>query len=127
MTTKTAAQIEPGDVIVRAGRTPHRPITVTAVRATELVAGSYIVVYGFNAYNPEPRLIFRSLTPSLPIEVQDATGPAAAQLEAARAALAAYDDFSIELIGADGYPLIGGVERAAYVIEALRPLVEASN
>lgn len=45
-------------------------------------------------------------------------------LEAARAALLAYDDPSIEILDKDGYPLIGSVERAAYVIAALRKLTE---
>lgn len=44
--------------------------------------------------------------------------------ESARQALAAHDDPSIEVIGSDGYPLIGSVERAEWVIAQLRPVVE---
>ena len=44
--------------------------------------------------------------------------------DAARKALAAHDDPSIELIGSDGYPLTGSVERADWVIDQLRELAE---
>ena len=47
-----------------------------------------------------------------------------AQIDAARIALAAHLDYSIELIGWDGRRLLGSFARAEYIIEALRPLVE---
>lgn len=46
--------------------------------------------------------------------------------QAATAALAAHDDPSIEVVGADGYPLIGSVERMEWVISQLRPVIESA-
>jgi hypothetical protein len=43
---------------------------------------------------------------------------------AARGALEAYDNWT-ELIGADGHPLVGSVERADWLIAQLRPYVTA--
>lgn len=44
--------------------------------------------------------------------------------EEALAALDAYDDFNIEIIGDDGFPIIGSVERSAWVIKKLRAVIE---
>lgn len=46
------------------------------------------------------------------------------RFEAARLALAAHDDPSIAVTGADGFPLIGSVERAEWVIAQMRALAE---
>lgn len=50
-----------------------------------------------------------------------ATDPRSAALKA----LAAHDDPSIEILGADGFPLVGSVERSAWVIAQMRTLVES--
>jgi len=44
--------------------------------------------------------------------------------EQAQKILAAHDDPTIEIIGPDGYPLIGLVGRSEYIIERLRRLIE---
>lgn len=53
------------------------------------------------------------------------TTPSTDRHEAARAALAAHDDGLTELVGDDGHQLRGSLERAEYVIRALRAVVEA--
>ena len=47
--------------------------------------------------------------------------------ETAREALAAHDNPAIEVIGADGFPLIGAVGRSEWVIGRLRTLIEPSE
>lgn len=65
--TITADLLVPGDVIRKAGVTSHSPITVTEVRPITLV--NKVRVYGFNAANPEPRLMFRGISANLPVKV----------------------------------------------------------
>lgn len=65
--TVPARGLEPGMVITVAGRTSHPPITVTAVEPT--ITGT-VRVSGFNASNPEPRLMFRSLAGNLRMIVE---------------------------------------------------------
>ncbi len=62
MKTKLAKELIAGDVIVKAGRTPHFPITVTS---TNKVRDGLISVHGFNNRNKTPRLMFRHLEADL--------------------------------------------------------------
>ena len=88
-------------------------------------AGRAEVVYGRGwrrrsvpAETPE-QIAVRSIT----VPTTHATS-ASERYDAARKALAAFDDFNIEVIGDDGYELIGSVERSAWVIKRLRALIE---
>lgn len=61
-----ARNLQPGNTLVKAGRTPHKPITVTDV---DLHMG-VVRVYGFTEHNPEPRVMFRALAPNLALQVE---------------------------------------------------------
>lgn len=47
----------------------------------------------------------------------------AATIEQAKHVLDAHDDPSLEIVGDDGFPLIGSVERAEWVINELRTII----
>jgi hypothetical protein len=66
MTIK-ASELKPGNVLIKAGRTAHSAITITAVKPH--VVPGLVSIYGFNRLNPTPRLMFRHLAGSLTVEI----------------------------------------------------------
>lgn len=68
MASLRARDLTPGNVLTKAGHTPHAPITVTEVRPS---LRRTVQVFGFNEHNSEPRLMFRQLLGALPVEIEE--------------------------------------------------------